>query len=78
MEDKARRIRRSKSQIKQDRIQKYQDEIAAHKAKIAELEQKIKAEETPEINIKDVTAKIKELGVSPEEVLKAIEKLASK
>ena len=69
MEEKARRGRRSK---------KYLDEIARYKEKISILEQRIKEEETPSVSIKDVTSKIKELGVSPEDVLKAVEKLANK
>lgn len=78
MEEKTRRGRRSKAEIKQERIQKYIDEIARYKEKISILEQRIKEEETPSVSIKDVTSKIKELGVSPEDVLKAVEKLASK
>ena len=78
MTEKVKRGRRTKAEIKQENIQKYTDEIKRYKDKIAILEQRIKDEETPEVSIKDVTAKIKELGVSPEEVLKAIEKLGKK
>ena len=76
--EEAKRTRRSKAEAKEQRIQKYRDEIAKHQEKIAQLEQKIKEEETPEVSLKDVTARIKELGVSPEEVIKAIEKLGKK
>ena len=72
------RIRRSKEEIKEQRIQKYRDEIAKCREKIAELERKIKDEEAPSVSIKDVTDKIKEMGISPDEVIKKLEKMKKK
>lgn len=63
---------------KEEKIQKFQDEIAKYEAKIAEARKKIDELERPSSNLRDVTAKIKELGLSPDDVMKAIDKLASK
>ena len=73
-EKKKRGPRRSKEQI----IQKYQEDIAKHESKIAELKKKIDEVNTPAVNLRDVTARIKELGLSPEDVMKAVEKMGKK
>ena len=79
MENEAKkRNRRTKDELKADRIQRYNEEIAKYKEKIAELEQKIKDEEIPPVTFKDVTAKIKEMGISPDEVIKLLEKAGKK
>ena len=63
---------------KEEKIQKFKDEIAKYEAKIAEAKKKIDEIEKPSTNLRDITAKIKELGLSPDEVMKAVEKLGSK
>ena len=63
---------------KEEKIQKFKDEIAKYEAKIAETKKKIEELEKPSVNLRDVTAKIKELGLSPDEAMKAIEKLGNK
>ena len=77
MEQKTtKRTRRTIS--KEEKIQKLQDEISKHEAKILELKQKIENLETPQVTMKDVTAKAKEYGLTPEELMKAVDKLGSK
>lgn len=61
---------------KEEKIANIQAEISKHEAKIADLKKKISDLDKPPIKMKDVNAKIKSLGLSPEEVLKAIEKLS--
>lgn len=63
---------------KEEKIQKFQEEIAKYEAKIAEAKKKIDELEKPSTNLRDITAKIKELGLSPDDVMKAVEKLGSK
>ena len=72
------RVRRNKNEIKDQKIKQYLEEIAKHEAKITELNKKITELETPQVSLKDVTAKIKELKLSPEDVLKAVEKMGKK
>lgn len=76
MEDNSKRTRRSFS--REEKIAKFQEEISKHEMKIAELKNKIAELEKPAIGLRDVTARIKELGISPDEVMKALDKLASK
>lgn len=78
MEETKKRVRRSKSEVKDQKIKKYMEEIAKHQAKIAELNKKIDELDTPTITMRDVTSKIKELGLSPDDVLKAVEKIGKK
>ena len=78
MEEKAKRIRRPKEEIKEAKLTKLQDEITKYEAKIAECKKKIEELNAPSTNLRDVTAKIKELGLSPDDVMKAIEKMGKK
>ena len=63
---------------KEEKIQKYQEEIAKYEAKIADTKKKIAELEKPSVGMRDITAKIKELGLSPDDVMKAIDKLGGK
>ena len=78
MEEKAKRTRRPKEEIKEAKLIKLQDEITKYEAKIAECKKKIEELNAPSANLRDVTAKIKELGLSPDDVMKAIEKMGKK
>lgn len=76
MEENTKRTRRLFS--REEKIARFQEEIAKHEAKIAELKGKISELEKPAVGLRDVTARIKELGISPDEVMKALDKLVSK
>lgn len=78
MEQETKRIRRSKEEVKEAKIAKLQEEIAKYEDKIAECKKKIEELNAPSTNLRDVTAKIKELGLSPDDVMKVIEKLGKK
>lgn len=75
-QDTKKRTRRTIS--KEEKIQKIQDEIAKYESKIAELRKKIEELEKPSVSLRDITSKIKELGLSPDDVMKAIDKLGAK
>ena len=77
MEQEAtKRTRRTIS--KEEKIQKLCDEIAKHEAKIVELKAKISDLEKPPIGLRDVTARIKTMDVSLDDVMKALDKLEKK
>ena len=82
MEQEAKkRIRRSKEEIAQDKIQKLEEKIADWESKIAAAKKEIEELKNPPVVVvkfKDVKAKADELGVSPEDLMKAVEKLAKK
>lgn len=81
MEEKTKRIRRSKEEITQDKIQKLEEKIADYKNKIAEAEKEIdtlKNPPAPAIKKKDVWSRADELGVTPEELMALIEKAGKK
>lgn len=75
-QDTKKRTRRTIS--KEEKIQKIQDEIAKYESRIAELRKKIEELEKPSVSLRDITSKIKELGLSPDDVMKAIDKLGAK
>ena len=77
MEEKTKRIRRSKDQIVQEKIDKIQSDIANYKYKIAASEKKIE-ELNSSVTIKDIKDKILELDIPLDEVMKAVEKLGKK
>ena len=75
------RVRRSKEEITQDKIQKLEAKIADYKEKIAEAEKEIEALKNPpapEIKMKDIKDKIEEYGLPLDEVMKSIEKMGKK
>lgn len=81
MEEKTKRIRRSKNEIIQDKIGKLEQKIADYKNKIAEAEKEIealKAPSAPAIKMKDIKSKADELGVSLDDLMAAVEKLGKK
>lgn len=78
-EEKTRRVRRTKEEVVAEKIAKIESNIADWKAKIAKAEKEVEALKAPpavRIKTKDVTDKIKELGLSLEEVMKMLEKKA--
>lgn len=63
---------------KEEKIQKLQEEISKHESKILELKARIAELETPSITMKDVTTRAKEYVLTPEELMKAVDKLLAK
>lgn len=81
MEDKAKRIRRSKDEITQDKIQKLEEKKANYLAKISEIDNEIEELKNPpkaEIKKKDVWNRAEELGVTTEELMALVEKAGKK
>lgn len=76
MEETKKRTRRTIP--KEEKIQKLEEEIAKYETKISELRKKIDELQKPPVGLRDITAKIKELGLSPDDVMKAIDKLGKK
>ena len=63
---------------KEEKIAALQAKVDMHEKKIAELKEQIAALQAPAVNMHTVTSRAKELGVSAEELLKAVEKIAKK
>ena len=78
MEETKKRVRRSKEQVISDKINRLQDEIRILEDKIADKKKQIEELQTPSVTLKDVTAKIKELGIAPDDVMKVIDKMTKK
>jgi hypothetical protein len=81
MEEKAKRVRRSKEEIAQDKIQKLEEKKANYLAKISEIEKEIEELKNPpkaEIKKKDVWNRAEELGVTTEELMALVEKAGKK
>lgn len=82
MENKTKkRVRRTKDQVSADAIKKLEDKIMTWRENIAKAEQEIQALRNPpkpSLKMKDISAKIKELDLPLDEVMKLIEKRASK
>lgn len=75
------RVRRSKETITQDKIRKLEERVADYEAKIAEAKKEIdelKNSLAPVVKKRDIWSRADELGVSPEEVMKLIEKAGKK
>jgi len=74
------RVRRDKDVIVQEKIAKLETKIADYKSKIAEAEKELEALRNPAtvVKMKDVKDKILELGLSLEDVMKAVEKMGKK
>lgn len=81
MEEKVKRIRRSKEEIAQDKIQKLEEKKANYLVKISEIEKEIEELKNPpkaEIKKKDVWNRAEELGVTTEELMALVEKAGKK
>lgn len=63
---------------KEEKIAVLNDKIAKHEAQIADLKAQIEALNKPQVTMRDITNKIKELDISIEDVMKAVDKLAKK
>ena len=81
MEEKAKRIRRTKEEIAQDKIQKLEEKKANYLAKVSEIEKEIEELKNPpktEIKKRDVWNRAEELGVTTEELMALVEKAGKK
>ena len=81
MEEKAKRIRRSKEEITQDKIQKLEEKKANYLAKVSEIDKEIeelKNPPAPAIKKKDIWDRADELGITPEELMNLVEKAGKK
>ena len=76
MEEQAKRTRRKITT--EEKIAALQEKIQGHVDKINELNKKIEELKAPQVTLKDVGARIKELDVPMGDVLKAVEKLGKK
>lgn len=80
-QETTKRIRRSREEVVQEKIQKLEEKIAGYKTKIADAEKEIeelKNPKTPAVKMKDIKDKITELGLPLDEVMKAVEKMGKK
>lgn len=78
-EEKTKRVRRTKEEVVAEKVAKLETSIADWKAKIAKAEKEIEVLKTPPVvrlKTKDVTDKIKELGLSLEDVMAMLDKRA--
>ena len=81
VEVKAKRTRRPKEEIIQDKIQKLEEKKANCLTKISEIDKEIdelKNPPAPTVKKKDVWDRANELGVTPEEVMALVEKAGKK
>lgn len=80
-QETTKRIRRSREEVVQEKIQKLEEKIAGYKTKIADAEKEIeelKNPKTPAVKMKDIKDKITELGLPLDEVMKAVEKMGKR
>lgn len=63
---------------KEEKIAVLNDKIAKHEAQIADLKAQIEALNKPQVTMRDITNKIKELDIPIEDVMRAVDKLAKK
>lgn len=75
-QEPAKRTRRTIS--KEEKIAALNEKIAKHEEQIANLKQQIEALSKPTITMKDIRTKIDELGLSYDDVMKAVDKLGKK
>ena len=80
MEEKAKRVRRSKEELTNAKIAVLEGKIADWKDKIAKAEKEIEElkNPAPTVKMKDIKDKINELDLDYNEVMKAIEKMGKK
>ena len=81
MEEKAKRIRRTKEEVVHDKIQILEEKKSNYLAKISEIEKEIEELKNPpkaEIKKKDVWNRAEELGVTTEELMALVEKAGKK
>ena len=81
MEEKAKRVRRTKEEIAHDKIQALEEKKANYLAKIAEIDSEIeelKNPPAPAVKKKDVWNRADELGITPEELMAFVEKAGKK
>ena len=63
---------------KEEKIAALNEKIAKHESQIADLKAQIEALNKPQVTMRDITNKIKELDIPIEDVMKAVDKLAKK
>lgn len=76
MEETKKRTRTTKTA--EEKIAELEAKIAYHTEAISTLKAKIDELNTPKMTMKDVTAKAKECGISADELMKLVDKLAAK
>ena len=76
MEETKKRTRTTKTT--EEKITELEAKIAYHTEAINALRAKIDELNTPKMTMKDVTAKAKECGISADELMKLVDKLAAK
>lgn len=72
MEEQAKKTRRKYT--KEEKRKMYEDEIAKCLARVEDLKAKIAALDAPSVTAKELRDKIKESGLTNEEVLRLVEK----
>ena len=78
MENQEQEKRTRRKISKEEKIAVLNDKIAKHEAQIADLKAQIEALNKPQVTMRDITNKIKELDIPIEDVMKAVDKLAKK
>lgn len=78
MENQEQEKRTRRKISKEEKIATLNEKIAKHEAQIADLKAQIEALNKPQVTIRDITNKIKELDIPIEDVMKAVDKLAKK
>lgn len=63
---------------KEDKIAALNEKIAKHLSQIEDLKAQIEALSKPQLTMRDITNKIKELNIPIEDAMKAVDKLAKK
>lgn len=78
MENQEQEKRTRRKISKEEKIAVLNEKIAKHEAQIADLKAQIEALNKPQVTMRDITNKIKELDIPIEDVMKAVDKLAKK
>lgn len=78
MEDQQQEKRTRRKISKEEKIAVLNEKIAKHEFQIAELKAQIEALNKPQVTMRDITNKIKELDIPIEDIMKAVDKLAKK
>lgn len=80
MEEVKKRVRRSKDEITQAKIESLEAKKAEYVKKVADIDRELEALRNPKptVKMKDIRNKIDELDLDYEEVMKALEKMGKK
>lgn len=78
MENQEQEKRTRRKISKEEKIAILNEKITKHESQIADLKAQIEALNKPQVTMRDITNKIKELDIPIEDVMKAVDKLAKK